>query len=53
MEQTICAICAWRADCQKKFSISGRDTRCIDFAKDLSIKEEKQEEKEKTETKKK
>jgi len=33
MEQTICAICAWRADCQKKFSMSGRDMRCIDFVK--------------------
>jgi hypothetical protein len=33
----ICAICAWRADCQKKFSMSGRDIRCPDFVKDLSL----------------
>jgi hypothetical protein len=35
----ICAVCAWRATCQKKFSISGRDMRCPDFTKDLSIKD--------------
>jgi len=37
----ICVLCAWRENCSKKFSISGRDVRCPDFAKDLSIKEEK------------
>jgi hypothetical protein len=44
-EITICAVCAWRATCQKKFSISGRDARCADYVKDLSIKEEKEEDK--------
>lgn len=46
----ICAICAWRGTCQKKFSISGRDLHCPDFAEDLSLKkgtEEKEKEKEK------
>lgn len=33
----ICAICAWRATCQKKFSISGKDIRCPDFVKDASL----------------
>jgi len=33
----ICAVCAWRADCQKKFSISGRDIKCPDFVRDVSI----------------
>jgi hypothetical protein len=46
----ICAICAWRATCQKKFSISGKDMRCPDFVRDLSIKE-KEEEKEEEEKK--
>jgi|GEM_PF-184219 hypothetical protein len=32
-----CAICAWRADCQKKFSISGRDMRCPDFTRDVTL----------------
>jgi len=36
----ICAVCAWRADCQKKFSISGKDMRCPDFTRDMSISDE-------------
>jgi hypothetical protein len=40
----ICAICAWRATCQKKFSVSGKDVRCAEFVKDVMIKEEKEEE---------
>ena len=39
-----CAICAWRENCQKKFSVSGKNVRCPDFARDLSIKEDKKEE---------
>jgi hypothetical protein len=34
-----CAICAWRETCQKKFSVSGRDIRCADYVKDVSIKD--------------
>ncbi|MEC4684996.1 MAG: hypothetical protein VST71_04590 [Nitrospirota bacterium] len=46
----ICSVCAWRATCQKKFSISGKDIRCPDFVRDLSIKaEEKRDEEEKRE----
>ena len=36
----ICIVCAWRATCQKKFSISGKDMKCSDFVRDVSIKEE-------------
>lgn len=39
----ICAVCAWRATCQKKFSISGKDIRCPDFVRDISIKEDEAE----------
>lgn len=52
MEQgkNICAVCAWRETCKKKFSVSGRDTRCADFTRDVSVKEkEKKEEEEKKE----
>jgi hypothetical protein len=52
----ICAICAWRATCQKKFKVSGRDFRCAEFVKDVTIKEkpeEKEEEKKKEEKEKK
>jgi hypothetical protein len=37
----ICVVCAWRADCQKKFSVSGRDLRCPDFVRDVSLPEDK------------
>ncbi len=40
----ICAICAWRATCQKKFSVSGKDLRCAEFVKDITIKEPSEEE---------
>jgi len=42
LSDTICAVCAWRATCQKKFSISGKDMKCADFVRDVSIKEEKE-----------
>ncbi len=35
-----CAVCAWREDCQKKFSLSGRDMRCPDFALDVRVKKQ-------------
>lgn len=40
---TICAICAWKGTCQKMFSMSGKDMKCADFVKDISIKEKKEE----------
>ena len=41
-KKEVCVICAWRANCQKKFSMkAGR--RCPDFSKDLTIKEVKSE----------
>lgn len=43
----ICAICAWRAGCQKKFSMSGRDMRCPDFVRDIAVREEKEDRQEK------
>ena len=39
----ICAICAWRATCQKKFSMSGRDMHCTDFVKDLALEKKSSE----------
>ncbi len=45
----VCSVCAWRATCQKKFSISGKDIRCPDFVRDLSIRADEEEE---TETEK-
>jgi len=48
-EQTICVICAWRETCQKKFSISGKDMRCADFVKDVSVRKAKESEESKSE----
>lgn len=45
-----CSVCAWRRTCQKRFSISGKDVRCTDFVKDVTIKEKDEDsEKEKEE----
>ncbi|GAB4388124.1 MAG: hypothetical protein Kow0025_05490 [Thermodesulfovibrionales bacterium] len=51
MSTNICAVCAWRENCQKKFTVSGRDIRCPDFTKDLSIGQGKEEAKEPPEEK--
>jgi hypothetical protein len=42
--QIICAICAWRATCQKKFSVSGKDMRCAEYVRDVTIRETQTEE---------
>jgi hypothetical protein len=42
----ICAICAWRETCQKKFSISKKPgATCPDFTRDVSIPLEEGDEK--------
>lgn len=46
-KKDICIVCAWRATCQKKFSISGKDIHCPDFVRDLTIKEEEKKPEEK------
>jgi hypothetical protein len=49
----ICVMCAWRAICQKKFSVSGRSLHCPDFVRDLSLpKYEEEETKEEVKEKK-
>jgi hypothetical protein len=47
----VCAVCAWRATCQKKFSLSGRNIRCPDFVRDVTIGDTKKEEGEDTDKK--
>ena len=45
----LCAVCAWREFCQKKFTIQQEagSFRCPDFVRDVSIKSEEEEEEEK------
>ncbi len=41
---TICAICAWRATCNKKFSVDGTTTtKCLEFTRDLTLKSRSEE----------
>lgn len=42
-KKELCVVCAYRATCQKKFSLKAGQ-RCPEFAKDITIKEEKTEE---------
>jgi hypothetical protein len=39
-KRQFCAICAWRENCAKKFSMPDGGTRCPDFTRDISIKVE-------------
>ena len=41
-EATICAICAWREHCQKRFSRRGSlELHCPEFERDLTLPPEK------------
>jgi hypothetical protein len=40
----LCAVCAWRETCQKKFRISkSPGATCVDFTRDLSIPRDEEE----------
>jgi hypothetical protein len=37
-EKTICLVCAWRENCQKKYSFSSSGgTKCPDYTRDLNL----------------
>jgi len=41
-DKKYCAICAWRVNCQKRFSVATDSqgcVRCPDYSRDLSIKD--------------
>ncbi len=44
----LCAVCAWREFCKKKFKISQEagSFRCPDFVYDVSLKQKKKEKEE-------
>ncbi len=47
MEKKYCVICAWRANCQKRFSVgtdASGNVHCPDYSRDLSIKDQDIEE---------
>ena len=37
-EKELCIICAWRATCQKQFSIKAGQ-KCPDYCKDMTLRE--------------
>lgn len=37
-KKELCVICAWRENCQKKFSMKAGQ-RCPDFSRDFAIKD--------------
>jgi len=42
IEKKYCSICAWRADCQKRYSVAtdvSGCVRCHDYSRDLAIKD--------------
>jgi len=44
-EKTVCVTCAWRQTCNKKFSMDGATTtRCVEYTRDLTLRERKEEE---------
>jgi len=46
-EKKYCVICAWRANCQKRFNVvsdASGNVHCPDYSRDLSIKEKDIEE---------
>jgi hypothetical protein len=49
-KQPMCVICAWRATCQKQFSLRAGQ-KCPDFVRDVTIKMETEEEKNKDSSK--
>lgn len=40
-EKTICLVCAWREQCQKRFSLP-IGAKCPDFCKDIAFKSEEE-----------
>ena len=45
MDRSLCAICAWRGDCNKKF-MQGNGVHCPDYTRDLTIRAKAEEKKE-------
>ncbi len=43
LDRALCAICAWRGDCNKKF-MQGSGVYCPDYTRDLTIRERVPEE---------
>ncbi|MDP8254823.1 MAG: hypothetical protein P9M14_03660 [Candidatus Alcyoniella australis] len=40
--RTICALCAWRGTCAKRFNVEKNKLRCPDYSRDVTIAEPEQ-----------
>ncbi|ABQ26484.1 hypothetical protein Gura_2305 [Geotalea uraniireducens Rf4] len=40
-ERQFCAICAWRENCAKKFSVPDGGAHCPDFTRDISLRDDR------------
>jgi len=50
LDRSLCAICAWRGDCNKKF-MHGSGIHCPDYTRDLTIRAREEEKEEQPKTK--
>jgi hypothetical protein len=39
-EPELCLVCAWRRDCQKKYSLA-HGQKCLEFTRDVALKPQK------------
>ena len=39
MSRQSCAVCAWRENCNKRFSVCDGGARCPDYSRDISIRD--------------
>jgi hypothetical protein len=38
-----CVVCAWRSNCNKRFCVPDGGAKCPDFTRDVSIKDQTEE----------
>jgi hypothetical protein len=51
MSRQSCAVCAWRENCSKRFSIPDNGSRCPDFSRDVTIRDIAEDEDNKADSK--
>lgn len=51
MSRSSCAVCAWRENCNKRFTVIDCGAHCPDFSRDVSIREKDDETDTTTDTK--
>lgn len=39
-KRQFCAVCAWRENCARKFSVPDGGAQCPDFSRDISLRDD-------------